>query len=270
LNRERLDKILCLQGFFTSREKAAAAVMAGCVQIKNEFVFKPGKKYPVSSVLSVKDSCPYVSRGGYKLAQAINDFKIIPEGKICLDIGASTGGFTDCLLQNKANLVYTVDCGTNQLAYSLRNNNRVICRENYNARFIHAQDFSPLISLIVIDVSFISFLKILEPLAAEFLYNNPDLIILIKPEFEAEKSMLCRGGVVKNIDDHKKIMERILKILDSFNFNLKNFTFSNITGAKSGNIEYLAYIKLLKESDNITLESCFSVVEKAFIFHQKT
>lgn len=243
-DKERVDLLLVEQGYFESREKARAAIMAGLVFAAEERIEKAGTKIPRTSPLTVKGAVhPYVSRGGLKLEKALKQFSINVQGKVMLDIGASTGGFTDCALQNGAGLVYAVDVGYNQLDWSLRNDSRVQVMERTNFRFLQPADLQgPKPDFATIDVSFISLKLILPPLAAIF-GNEGDVVALIKPQFEAGREKVGKSGVVRDSAVHREVLETVLGFANGIGFTLKGLTFSPITGGE-GNIEFLAYWSL--------------------------
>lgn len=254
--KDRADNLLLAQGLSDSREQAKRLILAGAVRTPDQIVAKPGQKLALDTPLSVTSRPPYVSRGGFKLAAALDAFSINPAGLTCLDIGASTGGFTDCLLQREAAKVHAIDVGTNQLVWSLRNDPRVFCQEKFNARHLTIDDLGETVDLIVIDVSFISLTKILAAAFAVLSPSNdtqvcppqpgsihvPCIIALIKPQFELQRDEIGRGGIVKDPALHEKAINKI-----------KNFTTkqlhehwaghiaSPIQGSQ-GNTEFLAYL----------------------------
>lgn len=245
--KERIDVLLVEQGFYDSREKAKAAIMAGLVLANEERIEKPGMKVLRSSVLRVKGALhPYVSRGGLKLEKALKQFGIDLTGRTMLDIGSSTGGFTDCALQNGASHVYAIDVGHNQLDWSLRNDERVTVMEQTNFRYMTPPDLQgPVPDFASIDVSFISLKIILPPLMA--LLNRPaDIAALIKPQFEAGREKVGKSGVVRESAVHKEVLVNVLSMASDLGYKLEGLTFSPITGGE-GNIEFLAHWKLLSE-----------------------
>ncbi|MEI2399041.1 TlyA family RNA methyltransferase [Paenibacillus sp. FSL R7-0297] len=245
--KERIDVLLVEQGFYDSREKAKAAIMAGLVLANEERIEKPGMKVLRSSVLRVKGAVhPYVSRGGLKLEKALRQFGIDLNGRNMLDIGSSTGGFTDCALQNGAAHVYAIDVGHNQLDWSLRNDERVTVMEQTNFRYMTPPDLKgPVPDFASIDVSFISLKIILPPLMA--LLNRPaDIAALIKPQFEAGREKVGKSGVVRESAVHKEVLVNVLSMAAGLGYKLEGLTFSPITGGE-GNIEFLAHWKLLPE-----------------------
>lgn len=239
--KKRLDTILFEQKYFPSTSKAQSAILSGSVIINNKKEDKPGKHFHPEEIknIIIKEKDKYVSRGGYKLEKAIQKFNVDVNNKICLDIGCSTGGFTDCLLQFGACKVYSIDVGYGQFDYKLRQDPRVILIEKQNIRYINKDLIKDKIDIIVIDVSFISIIKFLVDLLS-FVNTNYDIIILIKPQFESEKGEVEKG-VIKSKIKHEKI---VLKLMDYFrenHFVVKNFTLSPIKGPK-GNIEFLVHL----------------------------
>ncbi|MBW5446765.1 TlyA family rRNA (cytidine-2'-O)-methyltransferase [Cohnella sp. CFH 77786] len=241
--KERLDVLLVEQGYFESREKAKAAIMAGLVWLGSERVDKAGTKVPRDAELTVKGAPhPYVSRGGLKLEKALRAFAIDLKGAVMLDIGASTGGFTDCALQHGASMVYAIDVGYNQLDWSLRQNDRVRVMERTNFRHMTPEQLEgPVPGFASIDVSFISLKLILPPLAA-MLAVNGGTVALIKPQFEAGREQVGKSGVVRDPKVHVSVLREVLAFADGIGFSLQDLTYSPITGGE-GNIEFLAYWK---------------------------
>lgn len=246
--KERIDVLLVEQGFYESREKAKAAIMAGLVLADEERIEKAGMKVLRSSVLKVKGTVhPYVSRGGLKLEKALRKFEISLTGRVMLDIGSSTGGFTDCALQHGASHVYAIDVGYNQLDWSLRNDERVSVMERTNFRYMTPQDLlGPVPDFASIDVSFISLKIILPPLKA-LLSRPADIAALIKPQFEAGREKVGKSGVVRDPAVHKEVLVNVLTMAEELGYRLENLTFSPITGGE-GNIEFLAHWKLTDDS----------------------
>lgn len=239
--RQRLDLLLVEAGLFSTREKARAAVMAGLVRKGTQILDKPGMQLSdLSQIVVLQNDCPYVSRGGLKLAKALAHFHISPQGRICLDIGASTGGFTDCLLQQGADKVYAIDSGHGQMDWKLRNDSRVVCLEKCNARYLTPEQlYGPgdeKASLAVMDVSFISLLKIL-PALAILLHAEGILLSLIKPQFEAAPSQ-NRKGIVHDPQVHYQVLENIQAGSALQGFYLHDLIVSPVLG-KSGNREFL-------------------------------
>lgn len=260
MKKERIDVLLVEQGFFDSREKAKRAIMAGIVHDQYDIIDKPGTKIPVDSILHVKGQVlPYVSRGGLKLEKAIKYFNLEINDKVMIDIGSSTGGFTDCALQNGVRLVYAVDVGTNQLVWKLRNDKRVVVKEKTNFRYATKDLFEfdkP--NFASIDVSFISLSHIFEPL--ENILNDQDLVVaLIKPQFEAGRDRVGKKGIVRDYETHVDVINDVIEFSSKFNFNIQDLTFSPITGGE-GNIEFLG---LFQKNGIINQIDVKNVVEQA-------
>jgi 23S rRNA (cytidine1920-2'-O)/16S rRNA (cytidine1409-2'-O)-methyltransferase len=241
--KERLDIILVQQGFFPSRERARGAIMAGLVQVDGVLVDKPGTKLPLSVTITVTgNDLPYVSRGGWKLRKAIEELGFDPTGKVMLDIGASTGGFTDCALQNGASKVYAVDVGYAQLAWSLRQDPRVVVLERTNVRYLTEEQVPEPADAATIDVSFISLGLVLPPVV-RLLREHGEVIGLIKPQFEAGRDQIGKHGVVRDASVHQSVIKRVLALAREEGLALRGLTFSPITGPE-GNVEFLAYWQL--------------------------
>ncbi len=239
-NKERIDIILTERGFFPSRNKAKRAIMAGEVKVDDEVIDKAGTQILLEAKIEVEEKDRYVGRGGHKLARAIDYFEIDPENMKALDIGSSTGGFTDCLLQNGAKQVYAVDSGYNQLAWRLRQNDKVEVHEKTNFRLLKPGDLPDDFDIIVCDVSFIS-LKLIIPVAKHFCKEDTKLVTLVKPQFEAGPENVGKGGVVKDSKIHERVLLEVSQAIINAGFKLLDLTYSPITGANSGNIEYLLY-----------------------------
>lgn len=241
--KERLDVLLVQEGHAASREKAKAIIMSGNVFIDGQREDKPGTAFDLSKIhLEVRgNTLPYVSRGGLKLEKAIRQFELSLENKICMDIGASTGGFTDCMLQNKAARVYAVDVGHGQLDWKLRNDERVICMEKTNFRYMTPEDISDRLDFASVDVSFISLTKILLP-AKNLLKDNGEMICLIKPQFEAGREKVGKKGVVREPEIHIEVIEKVIEYAESIDFMVLHLDYSPIKGPE-GNIEYLVHLK---------------------------
>jgi 23S rRNA (cytidine1920-2'-O)/16S rRNA (cytidine1409-2'-O)-methyltransferase len=246
-DKERLDILLVEQGYFESREKAKAAIMAGLVLVDEEPVDKAGTKIPRSASVKVKGAIhPYVSRGGLKLEKALREFSIDLKGAVMLDIGASTGGFTDCALQNGAASVYAIDVGYNQLDWSLRNDARVHVMERMNFRYMEPKDLTgPVPTFASIDVSFISLKLILPPLR-KLLAEGGETVALIKPQFEAGKEKVGKSGVIRDPGVHEEVIVTVLGFAQETGFRVKGLTYSPIKGGE-GNIEFLAYLSLQED-----------------------
>ena len=238
--KERLDILLVEKGFFPSREKAKASIMAGIVLVDGQISDKAGTMVPCDADIKIKENvCPYVSRGGLKLEKSIKTWNLDLKDMTCMDIGASTGGFTDCMLQNGASRVYAVDVGYGQLDYKLRNDPRVVNMEKCNIRYID-KDTVELLDFISIDVSFIS-LRLVFPVAASLLKPDGKLVCLVKPQFEAGREQVGKKGIVRDRKVHVQVIENMIKYSVESGLNPKGLTFSPVTGAK-GNIEYLLFI----------------------------
>lgn len=246
-DKERLDVLLVERQHFETREKAKAAIMAGLVLVDNEPVDKAGTKISRAARIQVKGPLhPYVSRGGLKLEKALKEFGIDLKGVTMLDIGASTGGFTDCALQNGASFVYAVDVGYNQLDWSLRSDPRVKVMERTNFRYMQPGDLEgPQPTFASIDVSFISLKLILPPLR-ELLAPNGEVVALVKPQFEAGREKVGKSGVVRDASVHAEVLQEVLRFAESIGFAVKGMTYSPIKGGE-GNIEFLAYLALAAE-----------------------
>lgn len=245
--KERLDVILVRQGYAPSREKAKAILMAGNVFVDGQREDKAGTTFDESKIhIEVKGSTlKYVSRGGLKLEKAMEEFPIVLTHTVCMDIGASTGGFTDCMLQNGADRVYSIDVGHGQLDWKLRNDKRVVCMEKTNFRYVTADDISEQIDFASVDVSFISLTKILLP-ARNLLRDRGSMVCLIKPQFEAGKDKVGKKGVVREPGVHEEVVHKVIDYAEMIGFEVKGLTYSPIKGPE-GNIEYLVY--LVKRSD---------------------
>ena len=245
--KERLDVILVRQGHAPSREKAKALLMAVNVFVDNQREDKAGTLFDESKIkIEVKGRLlPYVSRGGLKLERAIGQFPITLQDKVCMDIGASTGGFTDCMLQNGAGKVYAIDVGHGQLDWKLRNDERVVCMEKTNFRYVTDADIREPIDFASVDVSFISLTKILIP-ARNLLRQGGEMVCLIKPQFEAGRDKVGKKGVVRDRQVHIEVVRRIVDYADLTGFSVKGLTYSPIKGPE-GNIEYLMWLEKREE-----------------------
>ncbi|MEG0750828.1 MAG: TlyA family RNA methyltransferase [Oscillospiraceae bacterium] len=234
----RLDVLLVSNGLCESRERARALIMAGLVFVSGERADKAGATFAEDAVIDIKGSdCPFVSRGGKKLARAVDEFSLSLEGLVCADIGASTGGFTDCMLQNGALRVYSVDVGYGQLAWKLREDSRVVCLERTNARNLSREQIPELLDFASADVSFIS-LSLILPALAPLLKNGGRCTLLIKPQFEAGKEKVGKKGVVRDPTVHVEVIERVFGFLEDNGLSVLGLTHSPIKGPQ-GNIEYL-------------------------------
>lgn len=242
-SKERLDIVLTERGLFSSRSKAKRAVMAGIIFVDGEREDKAGTKISLDAEIEIRgDKNPYVSRGGLKLEKALNEFSIDPESKEVIDIGASTGGFTDCLLQHGAARVYAVDVGYGQLAWKLRQDERVVVIERCNFRHLEKDELDAEVPLIVTDVSFIS-LRLITDNVKKFLAAEGDFIALIKPQFEAGRERVGKNGLVKDPAVHIDVISSLSEFFLDAELIPQNLSFSPITGASSKNIEYLIHLK---------------------------
>ncbi|PFO03800.1 TlyA family rRNA (cytidine-2'-O)-methyltransferase [Bacillus sp. AFS076308] len=248
-NKERLDVLLVERGLIETREKAKRAIMAGLVYTNEERLDKPGEKVKVDIPLNIKGNVlPYVSRGGLKLEKALKVFDVNVENKILLDIGSSTGGFTDCALQNGAKMSYALDVGYNQLAWKLRQDERVIVMERTNFRYVTPADLSrEMPNFATIDVSFISLTLIL-PVLKTLLIPGSDIIALVKPQFEAGREQVGKKGIVRDEKVHLQVIEKIINFSIKEGYVVKNLSYSPITGG-DGNIEFLLHLRWENEQE---------------------
>jgi 23S rRNA (cytidine1920-2'-O)/16S rRNA (cytidine1409-2'-O)-methyltransferase len=236
--KTRLDQLLVERGLATSREKAQALILAGQVMVAGQKRHKPGHSVANDASIEVLEQMPYVSRGGYKLAGALDAFHIDVTGRVCLDVGASTGGFTDCLLQRGAAKVWAIDAGHGQLDWKLRNDPRVMVREGVNARYLNAEDYPERFDLAVCDASFIS-ATMLIPAIAPLLKPSGVMIVLVKPQFEAGRGQVGKGGIVKEPELHQAACDRVRRAVETLGFRTQ-IVESPIRGAE-GNREFLLY-----------------------------
>lgn len=262
-DKERLDVLLVELGFYESREKARAQIMAGKIYVNDQKSDKPGTKIPRDANIEDRGiKMPYVSRGGFKLAKALEVFGIDVKDKICLDIGASTGGFTDVMLQNGAEKVYSVDVGYGQFAWKLRTDERVVCLERLNFRYATREEIQDWIDFSATDVSFISITKII-PKAMELMTEFGEMVALIKPQFEAGKDKVEKRGVIKKKSTHLEVLTNILEFVKSQGLYIYGLDFSPIRGPE-GNIEFLIYFgKKDRGLDEISQEYVEKLVEQA-------
>ena len=242
--KKRLDVLLTERMYAETRSKAQAIIMAGQVYVNGQKADKPGISYEETVEIEVRgDTCPYVSRGGLKLEKALRDFGVKPEGYVCSDSGASTGGFTDCLLQQGASKVFAIDVGYGQLDWKIRSDPRVVVMERTNIRYVTAEDLGELLDLSVVDVSFIS-LKIVLPAIKQLLKpNQGQVLCLIKPQFEAGKEKVGKKGVVREPEIHKEVLDQFVSLANELNFRILGLTFSPVKGPE-GNIEFLGHLTL--------------------------
>ena len=244
--KERLDVLLVKRNLAESREKAKAVIMSGNVFVDGNREDKAGTMFEDSVAIELKGSTlRYVSRGGLKLEKAVDVFNIELSGKICMDVGASTGGFTDCMLQNGAVRVYSVDVGHGQLAWKLRNDERVVCMEKTNIRYVTEDEVTDKIEFVSIDVSFISLTKVLLPVKA-LMTEDAQMVCLIKPQFEAGREKVGKKGVVRDPAVHEEVIHMVMNYAQEIGMQLLNLDFSPVKGPE-GNIEYLLYLKNQKE-----------------------
>lgn len=240
--KERLDVLLVKQGLAPSREKAKAIIMSGNVFVAGQREDKAGSVFDEVAVITVKENpLKYVSRGGLKLEKAMQCFPITLAGSVCMDIGASTGGFTDCMLQSGAAKVYSVDVGHGQLAWKLRNDERVVCMEKTNFRYMVPSDIQDALDFASVDVSFISLTKILIP-ARNLLKESGRMVCLIKPQFEAGRDKVGKKGVVREPEIHREVIAKVIDFADLTGFSVQGLTYSPVKGPE-GNIEYLVFLE---------------------------
>lgn len=241
--KKRLDVLLVEQGYADTRTKAQAIIMSGNVYVDGQKADKPGTAYEEHVALEVRGAtCPYVSRGGLKLEKALRDFGVDPTGYVCSDSGASTGGFTDCLLQKGASKVFAIDVGYGQLDWKIRSDPRVVVMERTNIRYVTPEQLGEPLDLSVIDVSFIS-LKIVLPVIKTFLKPTGQVLCLIKPQFEAGKEKVGKKGVVRDPETHKEVLDHFVDLADGLDFKILGLTFSPVKGPE-GNIEFLGHLTL--------------------------
>ena len=257
MKKERLDKILVDLGYFETKSKAAASILAGNVMIGTEVISKAGFQIDPSKEYDFKvKSMPYVSRGGFKLKKALETFDVVVKDRICFDAGASTGGFTDCLLQNGAKFVYAVDVGYGQLDWKIRSSKQVKTIEKTNLKICTIDDIysenEPMADLLVSDLSFISLTKVLPNLKTLLNPDGHEMICLIKPQFEAGKELVEKGGVVKDKKTHEIVIENVLTCIKDLGYIIKGLTYSSIKGP-AGNIEYLVWLATEGEEVEISI-----------------
>ena len=265
--KERLDLLLVQRQLAASREKAKAIIMSGNVYVNGKKEDKAGSTFDEKSEIEVRgNTLKYVSRGGLKLEKAMSHFDITLDGKVCMDVGSSTGGFTDCMLQNGAVKVYAVDVGHGQLDWKLRQDERVICMEKTNIRYVEPENIEELVEFSSIDVSFISLTKVLLPVR-NLLTDNGQIACLIKPQFEAGREKVGKKGVVRDSKVHEEVIHKVIAYAVSISFEVLGLEFSPIKGPE-GNIEYLLYLQ--KQPEGTLWEQIpFSVEEIVKEAHKK-
>lgn len=245
-HKERLDVLLTQKGLCDSRSRAQALIMSGEVYVNGLKCDKAGTAVEVEAQIEVRgNACPYVSRGGLKLEKALRDFGVDPAGFVCSDSGASTGGFTDCLLQKGAKKVFAIDVGYGQLAWSIRTDERVVCMERTNIRYVKPEDLGEPLDLSVVDVSFIS-LRIVLPAIKSLLKPTGQIVCLIKPQFEAGKDKVGKKGVVRDAAVHEEVLNGFLSLAAELELTVRNLTFSPVKGPE-GNIEFLGHLSMLPQ-----------------------
>ena len=263
--KERLDVLLVKRGLAPSREKAKTMIMEGNVFVNNNREDKAGSTFAEDAPIEIHgNTLKYVSRGGLKLEKAMTHFSISLEGMVCMDIGASTGGFTDCMLQNGAKKVYSVDVGYGQFAWKLRQDPRVVCMEKTNIRYVTPDDIGELVDFVSIDVAFISLTKVLEPVKA-LMKENAQIVCLIKPQFEAGREQVGKKGVVREPRVHEEVIQMVMNYALSLGFHILGIDHSPIRGPE-GNIEYLLYM----ENDNrepVTIDEKQKEAVKELVAH---
>lgn len=260
--KERLDVLLVSRGLALSREKAKTMIMEGNVFVNNNREDKAGSTFADDCKIEIHgNTLKYVSRGGLKLEKAMTHFGITLDGKVCMDIGASTGGFTDCMLQNGASKVYSVDVGYGQFAWKLRQDPRVVCMEKTNIRYVTPEDIDDALDFASVDVSFISLTKVLGP-ARALLKDNGQMVCLIKPQFEAGREKVGKKGVVRDKAVHEEVINKVIDFALEIGFSIHNLEYSPIKGPE-GNIEYLVYIEKTNEAVKEESVDVHAVVEAA-------
>ena len=252
--KERLDVLLVKKGLADSREKAKRIIMAGLVKVEGRVQDKPGSSFDEEADITVEGKeCPYVSRGGLKLEKGIEDWGIDCRGAVCVDMGASTGGFTDCMLQHGASKVYAIDVGYGQLDYKLRIDDRVVNMEKTNIRYLDTSLITEAVDLISIDVSFISLSHML-PVASEILSDDGLVFCLVKPQFEAGREQVGKGGIVRDPKVHEEVIEKVIAYAEENVLYPRDLSFSPIKGSK-GNIEYILLLSSKKCDNKLTVSS---------------
>ena len=242
-HKQRLDLLMTERGLCDSRSRAQALIMSGAVFVDGQKCDKAGTPVADDAAVEVRgETCPFVSRGGLKLEKALREFGVDPTGYVCSDSGASTGGFTDCLLQKGAKKVFAIDVGYGQLAWALRTDPRVVCMERTNIRYVTPEDLGEPLDLSVVDVSFIS-LQLVLPAVQKLLKPTGQVLCLIKPQFEAGKGKVGKKGVVREKSTHVEVLEQFLGLADELGFTVRNLTFSPVKGPE-GNIEFLGHLSM--------------------------
>lgn len=242
-HKQRLDLLMTERGLCDSRSRAQALIMSGAVFVDGQKCDKAGTPVADDAAVEVRgETCPFVSRGGLKLEKALREFGVDPTGYVCSDSGASTGGFTDCLLQKGAKKVFSIDVGYGQLAWALRTDPRVVCMERTNIRYVTPEDLGEPLDLSVVDVSFIS-LRLVLPAVQKLLKPTGQVLCLIKPQFEAGKDKVGKKGVVREKSTHVEVLEQFLGLADELGFTVRNLTFSPVKGPE-GNIEFLGHLSM--------------------------
>lgn len=262
--KNRLDIILVEKNIFTSREKAKASIMAGLIYVDGQRVDKPGTPVDEDAEITVKEElCPYVSRGGLKLEKALELYDFTLEDAVAVDIGASTGGFTDCMLQKGAKKVFAIDVGYGQLDWKLRNDSRVVNMEKTNIRHLDFDTVDKDIDFISIDVSFIS-LKLVFPVASQLLADTGSLVCLVKPQFEAGRNQVGKKGIVRDPAVHKEVIENVKMYAENNGLYCHGLTFSPVTGTK-GNIEYLMFLKKVPSETEIDIDGTVRISHEELV-----
>ena len=268
IKKERLDVLMVNRGLAASREKAKAIIMSGIVYVDGNKEDKAGTTFPDTADIEIKgNTLRYVSRGGLKLEKAVNEFSLELADLICMDVGASTGGFTDCMLQNNAKKVYSVDVGHGQLDWKLRNHEKVVCMEKTNIRYVTRDDIDDVLDFASIDVSFISLTKVLLPVK-ELLNDEGRIVCLIKPQFEAGREKVGKKGVVRDPGVHKEVIDTVIEYAKSIELYPLKLSFSPVKGPE-GNIEYLLYLtKSRKEFEALGDDSSINISDVVKTSHE--
>lgn len=271
--KQRLDLILVQQGLAPSREKAKAMIMSGIVFVNGQREDKAGSTFDEKAAATIEihgNTLRYVSRGGLKLEKAVEQFGFSLQDKVCMDVGASTGGFTDCMLQNGAKKVFSIDVGRGQLDWKLRNDDRVVCMEKTNMRYVKPEDIGEPVDFVSIDVSFISLTKILNPVK-DCLKEQGQVVCLIKPQFEAGREKVGKKGVVRDTKVHEEVIKMIMDFAVSIGFTLLHLDYSPIKGPE-GNIEYLLHLENAQGEHRVDAQMIPNVVKRSHqaLSHQDT